>query len=188
MASDPMTAYKSTRIETASREQILLMLYEGAIKFMKQAKTALENNNNQQSHEKLLKAQDIITELMASLDMEVGGEIARDLYNLYDFILYNLVQANVEKNPRRIQQALPIMRQLESAWNEIINEQGMTVEKAKAEARKNKLSGSNSAPSPLSQTPGSAGKTDTGAKKKTNKKSDTDKKKESTYGNISFQG
>ncbi|MFP4687475.1 MAG: flagellar export chaperone FliS [bacterium] len=187
MASDPLTAYKSTRIETASREQILLMLYEGAIKFMKQARQGLVDKDYQLGHQKLLKAQDIITELMASLDMEVGGEIASNLYSLYDYILYNLVQANVEKSPQRIDDALPVMRQLESAWNEIINEQGMTVEKAKAEARKNKLSGTKPGPSPLSQNP-DKGKKFSPRPEAGKKKNESASKNEDNYGSISFQG
>ncbi|MFB6356600.1 MAG: flagellar export chaperone FliS [bacterium] len=131
MGSDPHSAYKSTQVETAAPEQILLMLYEGAIKYMKQAKEALEDNNHQLSHEKLLKAQDIVTELMASLDMEIGGEIAQDLHLIYDYVLNNLVEANVEKSPRKVQQVIPIMENLYDSWDEIINEQGMTLEKAR---------------------------------------------------------
>jgi len=131
MGSNPYNKYKSTQIKTASREQILLMLYDGAIKYMKQGRDALNDDNHELAHDKLIQAQDIVTELMASLDMDIGGDVAEDLYSLYDFILHNLVQANVEKNPRRVGQALDVMTDLNDAWDTVINEQGMTYEKAK---------------------------------------------------------
>lgn len=180
MGSNPYNAYKSTQIKTASREQILLMLYDGAIKFMKQAKKALENNQNELAHEKLLKSQDIVTELMASLDMDVGGEIADQLYSLYDFTLHNLVQANVEKNPQRVDQALSVMTDLHEAWDTVINEQGMTYEKAKQdhqETNKNTLK-ENSKPRPNTDS-----SSDSSQSKSSSSTSDG-----VTYGDLSIQG
>ncbi len=133
MASDPASAYKSTQIETASQGQILLMLYDGAIQRMKQARDALEEEDYQESHSKLVKVQDIVTELMATLDMEVGGEIARNLHDIYDYVLHNLVQANVQKDPELVDEVLPVMEDLHEAWKKVINQKGMTVEKARSQ-------------------------------------------------------
>lgn len=133
MGSNPYNAYKNTQIKTASREQILLMLYDGAIKYMKQARDAMNDDNNQLAHDKLLQAQDIVTELMASLDMDIGGDVAEDLYSLYDYVLHNLVQANIDKNPQRIVEALDVMTDLNDSWETVINDRGMTYEKAKQE-------------------------------------------------------
>lgn len=131
MGSNPYNKYKSTQIKTASREQLLLMLYDGAIKYMKQGREALKDEDHELAHDKLLQAQDIVTELMASLDMDIGGDVAEDLYALYDFILHNLVQANVEKSAQRVISALDVMEDLNDSWETVINEQGMTYEKAK---------------------------------------------------------
>lgn len=133
MGSDPYSTYKSTQIETASQEKILLMLYDGCIKFTRQAKQAMEDEEFNTSHEKLMQAQDIVTELMSSLDMDVGGEISEELYRLYDFVLHNMIQANVEKDPSRLMDVLPVLEELKDAWDEIINEKGMTIEKARRE-------------------------------------------------------
>ncbi|GEM_PF-236388 len=183
MASDPLDAYKNTQINTASREQILLMLYDGAIKFMKQSREAMNNNNYEKSHNKNLKAQDIVTELMASLDMDVMGEAGDNLYRLYDFTLHSLVQSNVKKDPQFIDQALDVMEDLYSAWDEIINEQGMTYEKAKRQTGRSQLAGATSQSDSRVQenqsTPTSE-KSSSGSKKS---KSDG-----SPYGDISFTG
>lgn len=131
MGSDPYSTYKSTQIETASQEKILLMLYDGCIKYSRQAKHAMEDEEYQTSHEKLIQAQDIVTELMSSLDMDVGGDVAQELYQLYDFCLHNLIQANVEKDSTRIEDVLSVLEELKETWDEVINEKGMTLEKAR---------------------------------------------------------
>jgi flagellar protein FliS len=131
MDSDPYSTYKSTQIETASKEKILLMLYEGLIKYVRQAKNALENDKSQMAHDKLLQSQEIVTELISTLDMDVGGEIAEELYSLYDYMLHNLIQANVENDPSRLEDILPVIEELNEAWDEVINEKGMTLEKAR---------------------------------------------------------
>jgi flagellar protein FliS len=114
------------------------MLYEGLIKYVRHGKSALEDEQNKDAHEKLLQAQDIVTELMSSLDMEVGGEVAEELYMLYDFILNNLIEANVENDPSKLEEVLPILNDLNEAWDEVINEKGMTIEKARKQTQSNR--------------------------------------------------
>lgn len=185
MGSNPYDAYKSTQIKTASKEQILLMLYEGAIKFMKQGQQALKKGENELAHQKLLKSQDIVTELMASLDMDIGGDIAEELYSLYDYTLHNLVQANVEKNPNRVRNALNVMEDLNDAWNTIINEQEMTFEKAQKEHKqKNKET--------LKQDNKSAPSTNNNSSSNSSSSSSKQSSPSSTggvtYGDLSIQG
>ncbi len=181
MASDPHSAYKSTQIETASREQILLMLYDGAIKFMEQARDAMEEGNHERSHRKLIRAQDIVTELMASLDMDLGGEVAEDLYDLYDYVLHNLVQANVEKDADRLQEVIPVMQQLHETWDEIINQQGMTVQKARQQQNGADPPGDSPEEAETATDPDD-GTTDTDPDSPSSSMGDA------TYGNLSFQG
>ncbi len=195
MASDPASAYKSTQIETASQGQILLMLYEGAIKRMKQARDALANENYQRSHSKLIKVQDIVTELMATLDMEVGGELAQNLHDLYDYILHNLVQANVQKDPQLVDEVLPIMKELHEAWEEIINQKGMTVEKARSQVSQSVSQSSQSNQSQnLSASRPSPDQNNTAKQESSSEnKSDSEDSsppslEDTPYGNISIQG
>ncbi|MGM0380444.1 MAG: flagellar export chaperone FliS [bacterium] len=192
MASDPASAYKSTQIETASQGQILLMLYDGAIKRMKQARDALENENYQRSHSKLVNVQDIVTELMATLDMEVGGEIAENLHNLYDYVLHNLVQANVKKDPELVDEVIPVMQQLHEAWSEIINEEGMTVQKARSQVSQSVQSSSagqakqqNSAPANSNDESKPAPNKDKGDSADSSSSTSIE---DTPYGNISIQG
>ncbi len=183
MASDPTNAYKDTQIHTASREQILLMLYEGAIRFMKQAKAALEEKDFEIAHNKIIRAQDIVTELMASLDLEVMGDVGNDLYRLYDYALHNLVQGNVDKETTNIDEAIKVMEQLQEAWDTVINKQGMTYEKAKkqVEQAENKLSDSSKKSAEQKAQP--AAKEESEEKPK--KPSELD---DPPYGDLSIQG
>jgi len=195
MTSDPASAYKSTQIETASQGQILLMLYDGAIQRMKQARDALEKENYEVSHSKLVKAQDIVTELMATLDMDIGGEIAENLYNLYDYILHNLVQANVQKEADLVAEVIPVMGELYGAWQEIINKKGMTIEKARSQVSQNiKPADKSESNQQSSETPESIPKKSSNKSQGDPRRSDTDGSSGSTsaedspYGNISIQG
>lgn len=95
---NPYDSYKKTEINTANQGKLIVMLYDGAIKFLN---IALENmsietydivNNN------IVKAQDIITELLLSLNMKEGGEIAGNLFNLYMYFKKKLLEANVQKD------------------------------------------------------------------------------------------
>src|SRR5690606_13387069 len=89
-------AYKKTSVQTASKEQILLMLYQAAIKNCKKANEAIEQKQIAQKGEYIGKFQDIVIELQNSLDMEVGGDVAKELSSLYDFMMYSSTQANIK--------------------------------------------------------------------------------------------
>ena len=89
-------AYKKTSVETASKEQILLMLYQAAIKNCKKAIEAIEQKNLAKKGEYIGKMQDIVVELSNSLDFEVGGDVAKELASLYDYVLYSSTQANIK--------------------------------------------------------------------------------------------
>lgn len=115
--------YKQKQIETATQEEILILLYEGAIKFLMQAKQAhaqAEKPDIQTYHNKLIKAQAIIHEFMNSLDMEIGGETAKSLYALYEYLHYRLVQANIKKDVTMIDEVLGHLRSLKATWEEAI--------------------------------------------------------------------
>lgn len=112
--------YKQQQIETASPEEILILLYEGAIRFLMIAKKGLAENDIQKFHNHLLKSQNIITEFMSSLDMDMGGEVASNLFNLYEYLHYRLVQANLKKDAAMIDEVLDHLRKLKETWVEAI--------------------------------------------------------------------
>lgn len=113
-------AYKKTSVETASKEQILLMLYQAAIKNCKKAIEAIEQKNLAKKGEYIGKMQDIIVELSNSLDFEVGGEVAKELASLYDYILYSSTQANIKLEKSHLEGCLKVLNTLYDGWTEAI--------------------------------------------------------------------
>lgn len=116
----PIQAYQKTSVLTASRESILLMLYAGAIRFLKQAIEAADRNDLAEKGRLLSRAQDIICELRATLNFEAGGEIAKNLDMLYDFIMQRLIQAAMEKKVDVLKEALSVLETLYAGWEEAI--------------------------------------------------------------------
>ena len=120
MSNNPYQQYKQTQYETASQEQLLIMLYNGAIKFSQQAKQALEEDDVEESNKKLKRVQAIINELMVTLDMEQGGEIADNLYSLYEYMNRRLIQANIRNDPELVQEVLEMLKDLKDGWEQAL--------------------------------------------------------------------
>jgi flagellar protein FliS len=113
-------AYKKTSVETASKEQILLMLYQAAIKNCKKGIEAIEQKNIAKKGEYIGKMQDIVVELSNSLDYEVGGEVAKELGSLYDYILYASTQANIKIEKSHLEGCLKVLNTLYDGWTEAV--------------------------------------------------------------------
>jgi flagellar secretion chaperone FliS len=124
--------YRKQQVQTASREQILIMLYEGAIRFLTVAKAGLAENNLEKFNNNIIKTQRIITEFMTTLDMEIGGEMAQNLFKLYAYLHYRLVQANFKKDVSMIDEVQTHLRELKETWQTAID---MTA-KEKTQAQK----------------------------------------------------
>lgn len=108
--------YRQTSITTASRGQVLLMLYEAAIRNVKKATFAIEKRDIPTKGVAIGKAHDIINELLNTLNFDAGGKIARDLERLYNFIAEQLVKANIENNAEPLKNALKILENLLEGW------------------------------------------------------------------------
>ena len=121
------STYKETRITTASQGQLIIMLYDGAEKQLNLALEQLELNNSdkkdpgriEQIGKALMKAEEIITELMVSLDFEQGGEIAKNLFALYTWFNRELMEANIAQDIRRITTVRDMVSELRNSWKEI---------------------------------------------------------------------
>ncbi|MCK8827029.1 flagellar export chaperone FliS [Natroniella acetigena] len=122
MSNNPYQKYKNAQYETASQEKLVIMLYNGAIKFAKQAKAEIDNKDFMAVNEKLKRAQAAIMELMTSLDMDRGGEVAENLYSLYDYMYSRLIRANVKKDPAIIDEVVDLLTELKDGWSEAIKE------------------------------------------------------------------
>ncbi len=108
--------YKQMSIKTASRGQILLMLYEGAIQNVKKATSAIDKKDLAAKGVHIGKAHDIINELTNTLNFEVGGDIARNLERLYNFMAEQLVKANMENSKEPLQSVLKLLETLLEGW------------------------------------------------------------------------
>lgn len=97
-----------------------MMLYDGCLKFLMLAKEGLVSKDIPKFAKFLSKSQAIISELMVTLDFEKGGEIAKDLDRLYDFMLFHLTEANIEKNPKKVQDVIDLLTVIASAFREVI--------------------------------------------------------------------
>ena len=115
-----MNPYLKNQIETSSPEQILILLYDGAIKFLNQAKIGIQNKDIELTHNNLIKAQNIISELRDTLDMKIGGELANNLYSLYNYFNRRLVQANIKKEIEPVDEVLEHLRGLRDTWKQAI--------------------------------------------------------------------
>ena len=119
--ANPYNKYKQTSVLSASREQILLMLYEGAIKFTKLALQAMENKQIAERGKNIIRAFDIILELQATLDHKVGGELAGQLEQLYVFMLDQYTKANIKSDPEPLRANLKILENLYEGWKGAID-------------------------------------------------------------------
>lgn len=125
-------AYKKTSVHTASKEQIMLMLYQAAIKNCKKAIDAISEKDYAKKGEFIGKMQDIIIELNNSLDVKVGGKVAEELSSLYDYILYSSTQANMNLDPKLLESCLDILKTLYDGWKDAVK--SLKNESAKTES------------------------------------------------------
>lgn len=112
-------AYGGAQVSTAPQKKLILMLYDGVIQNLNMAVTALEDKNLQTSHQKILKGQLIIEELMVTLNFDEGGDIAKDLYKLYEYFHWSLVQANIKKDPVQLIEIRQYLEELRGSWQQI---------------------------------------------------------------------
>ncbi len=118
--SNPYRQYQRTSVTTASREKILLMLYEGCIRFIKQAISAMEANKIADKGRYISKATAIISELMATLDFKSGGKLAHDLENLYVFMIDKLIEGNIKNDVACLKNVEDLMQTLLVAWKDVV--------------------------------------------------------------------
>lgn len=118
--NNPYKHYQKTQVTTASREKILLMLYEGAIRFTKQARVAMTEKKIADKGKYISKATAILSELMATLDFKVGGQLAHDLENLYIFMIDKLIEGNIQNSVEPLEQVERLLNTLYSAWKDVI--------------------------------------------------------------------
>ncbi len=117
--TNPYNQYKQTQITTANQGKLIVMLYDGAIKFLTIALDNMSPKSYDVVNNNIIKAQDIITELLLSLNMDEGGEISQNLFNLYMYFKRQLLEANIKKDAEIIKQIIKLLKELREAWDQI---------------------------------------------------------------------
>ena len=118
------------------------MLYDGAIRFLKTALVKLEKKDLEQTHVHIVKAKDIVSELMASLKVEQAGEIGQNLHRLYGYIFNRLIDANIQKNQAFIEESIELLDELRLGWQGLINQRkNQVIPQTRSEAKTVKVEG-----------------------------------------------
>ncbi|MCK4503517.1 MAG: flagellar export chaperone FliS [Desulfuromonadales bacterium] len=112
--------YQNNQILNASPEQILIMLYDGAIRFCRQAKQAMITGDKLVQGEKISRTMAIVCEFSNTLDREVGGKIAEDLDALYDFMIRELTRAGREGDPKALETVDTLLSDVRQTWVEAV--------------------------------------------------------------------
>jgi len=122
---NPLNAYREVSVRTATQGKLIVMLYDEALRQIDLASSLLKANTRQldKVHNALIKSQDIVTELMAGLDFDRGGEIARNLMSLYVFFNEKIRDANIKKDVEPLVQVRAFLADLRAAWVQIAHSQ-----------------------------------------------------------------
>ena len=127
MIANPLQSYKTISLQTAPPGQLVLMLYEGAIKFLERARMGLELDDplemNETVHNNISRAQDIIHELNNTLDMEQGGKLAVVLRDLYGYLERRLFESNIRKDEEGIVEVIERLTTLQEGWSEMLEQE-----------------------------------------------------------------
>lgn len=116
MLHNAAQTYQSNQVTTATPAELTLMLYNGAIKFIKQAKNAIHAKEVAKAHEYCLKVQSILYELIATLNTEVP--IAQDFEKMYDYMLRRMIEANMRKDVAILTEVEDFFVQFRDTWKE----------------------------------------------------------------------
>ena len=114
----PHQAYQQNSIQTASPGELTMMLYNGCLKFIRLAKKGIENENIEQKNVNIQKAQNIINELMVTLNPEV--EISNQMRPLYDYMNRQLIQANIKDDVEILSEVEGLVSEFRDTWKEVL--------------------------------------------------------------------
>jgi flagellar protein FliS len=109
-------AYRTNQVMTADPGAILLMLYQGTLDFLRQAKDAMERKDMAEKGLFINKTLAIVSELLASLNFDIGGDVARNLEGLYLFMIDHITNANLSNDPRLLEETITLLATLKEGW------------------------------------------------------------------------
>jgi len=112
--------YNQVAVKTADQKELILICYDEAIRSLHQGKECYLKNQFEEKARLFIRAQDFITELMVSLNLEAGGQIARNLKSIYQYIINSISRADLKKNFKLLDRLIAMLSELRSAWAEIV--------------------------------------------------------------------
>lgn len=118
-ASRAASSYLQTEVQSRTPLELVVMLYDGAIRFLNSARSAIERNDIAARRDSISRALAVLSELQSTLDMEQGGEVAVSLDKLYTYLNGRLIDASFKKDVRPIDEALKVLTTLRGAWGDI---------------------------------------------------------------------
>ena len=113
--------YRHNEVATSSQGKLIVMMYEGALKFVSLAIEGIDNKDLSKKGKYINKTHDIINELSCALDMKKGGEVAQKLESLYQFILHQLTRANIKSDRKALESIINVLKPLMEAWEELLD-------------------------------------------------------------------
>lgn len=114
MITSPYEKYRQSSVQTSTPAQLVVMLYDGAIRFVRTAMDGLSKQDYEKTSLNFGKAQSIVSELMSTLDYSY--EISKNLYSLYEYTNFLLVEANIRKSPEKAEEAIGYLTELRETW------------------------------------------------------------------------
>lgn len=121
--ADAQQKYLETSINTLSKEELIIKIFDALVLYSSRAVEKFETDANDVEgiHNMLLRAQRACCLLMGALDMEIGGELAKNLFSIYEFWHHELVMANMKKDPSRVTRLIPTFKEYRETWTEAIS-------------------------------------------------------------------
>jgi len=110
------SAYNATSVQTADQRTLIVMLYDGLIRFLQKAVVKIEAREVEAAHNYLVRSREIVAELLATLRPEKAGELGQNLKRLYVYAFYRIIEANLRKDPEMVNEVIRIVSTLRDGW------------------------------------------------------------------------
>ncbi|BBE30546.1 flagellar protein FliS [Tepiditoga spiralis] len=131
--------YFENTVRTATPAKLVEMLYSNAVERLEKSKTMIKEKNFTEANKQIIRVEDIINELNVSLDMEVGGEVSKNLRSLYNYMYRRLLEANVKKDIEIIEEVQGLIKDLLDTWKEAMKKSVNTLKEMSANTNKSKF-------------------------------------------------
>jgi len=112
----PYSVYANTNVQTADQKTLIVMMYDGLIRFLNKAIVKIEAREIEAAHNYLVRSREIVAELLATLRPEKAGEVGENLKRLYVYTFNRIVEANLYKDPQMVREVIRIVSTLRDGW------------------------------------------------------------------------